>query len=253
MKTRLWTLYRTLLNNHYGFSAAKFYYIKKRQRTWEPLVIVAGLTPAVVMGIVFIWNLTEQLFIGGLAFGQPHLALLNGALLVSLAGLFFGFFSVLSAFYFSTDLEVLLPLPLKSWEILTAKFAVVLTGQYAINLLILLPLWLRYGLLAGVGLGYIVSAVVVFLALPVVPLVLASILAVLLMRLVNISRHKDRLALVGGFLLVIVLVGFQFWLQSSLGGDDPEPFSFTHLRAHETVLGLVCRLLLEKNKETRKN
>lgn len=222
MKTRLWTLYRTLLNNHYGFSAAKFYYIKKRQRTWEPLVIVAGLTPAVVMGIVFIWNLTEQLFIGGLAFGQPHLALLNGALLVSLAGLFFGFFSVLSAFYFSTDLEVLLPLPLKSWEILTAKFAVVLTGQYAINLLILLPLWLRYGLLAGVGLGYIVSAVVVFLALPVVPLVLASILAVLLMRLVNISRRKDRLALVGGFLLVIVLVGFQFWLQSSLGGDDPE-------------------------------
>lgn len=71
MKTRLWTLYRTLLNNHYGFSAAKFYYIKKRQRTWEPLVIVAGLTPAVVMGIVFIWNLTEQLFIGGSPSASP--------------------------------------------------------------------------------------------------------------------------------------------------------------------------------------
>ena len=28
----------------------------------------------------------------------------------------------------------------------------------------------------------------------------------------------------------------------------PEPVSYTHLRAHETVLDLVCRLLLEKKK-----
>src|SRR5664280_1955427 len=28
----------------------------------------------------------------------------------------------------------------------------------------------------------------------------------------------------------------------------PDPVSYTHLRAHETVLDLVCRLLLEKNK-----
>ena len=29
---------------------------------------------------------------------------------------------------------------------------------------------------------------------------------------------------------------------------DPAPVSYTHLRAHETVLDLVCRLLLEKKK-----
>ena len=28
--------------------------------------------------------------------------------------------------------------------------------------------------------------------------------------------------------------------------------SYTHLRAHETVLDLVCRLLLEKKKQTKK-
>ena len=28
--------------------------------------------------------------------------------------------------------------------------------------------------------------------------------------------------------------------------DIPHPVSYTHLRAHETVLDLVCRLLLEK-------
>ena len=29
------------------------------------------------------------------------------------------------------------------------------------------------------------------------------------------------------------------------------PVSYTHLRAHETVLDLVCRLLLEKKQDTR--
>src|SRR5665811_2507797 len=32
----------------------------------------------------------------------------------------------------------------------------------------------------------------------------------------------------------------------------PEPVSYTHLRAHETVLDLVCRLLLEKKKQKNK-
>ncbi|WDT38012.1 hypothetical protein PVA38_11675 [Streptococcus pneumoniae D39] len=32
-----------------------------------------------------------------------------------------------------------------------------------------------------------------------------------------------------------------------------EAVSYTHLRAHETVLDLVCRLLLEKKKKQKEN
>ena len=32
-------------------------------------------------------------------------------------------------------------------------------------------------------------------------------------------------------------------------GSGPAPVSYTHLRAHETVLDLVCRLLLKKQKK----
>ena len=46
-------------------------------------------------------------------------------------------------------------------------------------------------------------------------------------------------ALRGGFTNGVFLVGEVF----------PKPVSYTHLRAHETVLDLVCRLLLEKKKE----
>ena len=34
--------------------------------------------------------------------------------------------------------------------------------------------------------------------------------------------------------------------------DEPEPVSYTHLRAHETGRNLVCRLLLEKKKKKDK-
>src|SRR5450756_2979957 len=34
--------------------------------------------------------------------------------------------------------------------------------------------------------------------------------------------------------------------------DSPNPVSYTHLRAHETRHDLVCRLLLEKKKKTKK-
>ena len=33
---------------------------------------------------------------------------------------------------------------------------------------------------------------------------------------------------------------------------SPHSVSYTHLRAHETVLDLVCRLLLEKKKQNKK-
>ena len=54
-------------------------------------------------------------------------------------------------------------------------------------------------------------------------------------------------------LTVVALVG----LISALGGSPlaaglAGPVSYTHLRAHETVLDLVCRLLLEKKTKTQK-
>ena len=33
--------------------------------------------------------------------------------------------------------------------------------------------------------------------------------------------------------------------------ENPLPVSYTHLRAHETVLDIVCRLLLEKKKKKK--
>ena len=55
----------------------------------------------------------------------------------------------------------------------------------------------------------------------------------------------------------LLLLGFQLTQTAFLGAIDGSAWralaavSYTHLRAHETVLDLVCRLLLEKKKKTK--
>ena len=49
--------------------------------------------------------------------------------------------------------------------------------------------------------------------------------------------------------LVMVILWFFLLIPLLIGRPmGAEPVSYTHLRAHETVLDLVCRLLLEKKK-----
>eukprot|EP00657_Telonema_sp_P-1_P008718 TRINITY_DN30520_c0_g1_i1.p1 TRINITY_DN30520_c0_g1~~TRINITY_DN30520_c0_g1_i1.p1 ORF type:complete len:116 (-),score=53.78 TRINITY_DN30520_c0_g1_i1:13-360(-) len=47
---------------------------------------------------------------------------------------------------------------------------------------------------------------------------------------------------------VVVLLGSRISREGNAMSDAVDAVSYTHLRAHETVLDLVCRLLLEKKK-----
>ena len=50
------------------------------------------------------------------------------------------------------------------------------------------------------------------------------------------------------YLLICLFMAITAQVQAQQPADNPAPVSYTHLRAHETVLDLVCRLLLENKK-----
>ena len=56
--------------------------------------------------------------------------------------------------------------------------------------------------------------------------------------------YSQPAGLVSLFLIVAALILLALWLSKDTG----KAVSYTHLRAHETVLDIVCRLLLEKKK-----
>ena len=63
------------------------------------------------------------------------------------------------------------------------------------------------------------------------------------------QSHRNWIEVSGERLIQVVLP--LFGSDDSLAGyvEGVSPVSYTHLRAHETVLDLVCRLLLEKKKK----
>ena len=70
------------------------------------------------------------------------------------------------------------------------------------------------------------------------------------------ARRRQDLVLGGSATILVAIVGGVGWAVTSRWRRRvrrPTPVSYTHLRAHETVLDLVCRLLLEKKKTQKKS
>ncbi len=205
-----------------------------RERTgWRaalPMVLfVVFTTPALVMfcgfGAAFTLGMNEV--------GQPDAALALVFVAATVLALVFGFLYVMSAFYFATDLRILLPLPLRPAAIVTGKFLRVVTSEYLLLVVFLLPAMVVYGWLLG-GLLYWPFALVVFLLLPVLPLALDAVVVMLLMRAtapstalgksgvsalrmrIRLRPSRDLLRIVAVLLAVGLVIGIQFALTHTL-------------------------------------
>ena len=86
------------------------------------------------------------------------LGILAGQLLI----LIFGIYYILSAFYFSRDLNMLIPLPVRPSEVLISKFIVLMVNEYLTVAVIVLPFVVTFGVLDAGGFGYWMSAALVY-------------------------------------------------------------------------------------------
>lgn len=129
---------------------------------------------------------------------------------------FFGLFYVMSVFYFSNDVVKILPLPFKPGEIIAAKFFTTLVYEYLLVVIMLLPAMVTYGILSGSPFLFYVYVLVTLLLLPVVPLILASIIIMLIMRFAPAARNKDRFTLISSLLALILGLGISFGFQAMM-------------------------------------
>jgi len=126
---------------------------------------------------------------------------------------FFGIFYTVNTFYFSTDIESLLPLPLTPVQILGAKFTVTLVYEYLTELVFLLPILVTYGIMDSGGPLYYIYVAIIFLILPVIPLAVAAIINMVIMRFTNVSRYKDVFKIMGGIMAMFLALGLNIYIQ----------------------------------------
>lgn len=137
-------------------------------------------------------------------------------LIVPAAGLMvfmFGIFYVMNVFYFSKDVENYLYLPVKAGEIMASKFLVSLVYEYFIMGIIFLPLLVVYGVKDSAGILYYVYSILVLLLVPVFPLVIASLFAMVIMRFSKKFKNRDRFNMVASILSLFLALGLNFGMQ----------------------------------------
>lgn len=207
-------LFRAGLKSNFAFSVFRHRVFKQKKDLWLVLMVplaIFGLAPIFyyyLKLVKFIYDLLRPL-------GQQSTLLTFAILAGQLFILIFGIFYVISAFYFSKDLEILIPLPARPFQVMLSKFGVILVNEYLTVAFFILPVFIYFGILAQAGPAYWIEALLIYVLLPVIPLALVSVLVIVLMRFVNLGRKKDALIIVGSILLIVLGMGLQFWLNRS--------------------------------------
>jgi ABC-2 type transport system permease protein len=218
------SLLKTQLNMNFGISSMLYKLKKEPSKKWAALAIglciVFGMGSIVAMYCFMVY----AIFRASLALGKPELVLIMSFLLGQLIILFLGLFYIMSSFYFSRDIEVLVPLPLKPSHIIGSKFVVIMLNEYITLLPVLLPPIIIYGAGMGADALYWVKAILLLAASPVIPLAVCSLFVMGLMRIVNIGKKRDLLAIIGGMAGLIVAVGINLVFQRLPKGNELEFF-----------------------------
>ncbi len=195
-------LIKTDFKSTFGLSSIAHSFKNKKNR-WQIIIFGIALLSILptyyflVKGLGSIYNMYEEI-------GQRSMFLLLGFLGSQILVFIFGLIYVMSKYYFSNDLEKLVPLPIKPSHILGSKFVVLMVSEYLTSLPIILPFILIYGIKGGEEIIYWIYSILLVLMLPVIPLVLSSIIIMLFMKYTNIGRKKDLIRIITAVFFIVI-------------------------------------------------
>ena len=145
-------------------------------------------------------------------------------------------------FFFSKELEFILPLPVKSKELLIAKMNTVLIMSYFTEMLFGIP-FILYGFFNFTNFLYFVWLIILLFLLPIVFVVIIGLISVILMKIFSFVRNKTILQNIINVMLILIL----FFIENKLIGNITSPQE-TNYFITPIVKILSDGLILEKIK-----
>lgn len=232
-------LMRVAFNTNFGWSALRYRFTVEKKKRWEPIIIavsiIVGLGPLLVPYVATLNGLYDL----GTRLGQPQVAILWAVLLGQLLVLFFGVFMLMGSFYHSRDLSILVPLPLTPTQVLTSKLVQTVVNEYLLLAPLFWPAMLVYGLRTPTGPLFWAVGAIVFLLLPVLPLTIAALVVLPLMRAGVFRRNRDAWNLVVGVIALVLAFGIQFLMRSAASRIPAEELTRRILNANMGLLKAI--------------
>lgn len=128
---------------------------------------------------------------------------------ISACAMIFGLNVIVNEFYFSSDIDYLLPLPVQTHELILAKFWVTYQAESFMEFMVIFSAYIGYVLAIGITPIGIFTGLLGTLTLPIVPLVYCGIISMVLMYLFQGIRNRKVLnAIMAGMTIVLILGTF---------------------------------------------
>ncbi|WP_066021600.1 MULTISPECIES: putative ABC transporter permease subunit [Clostridium] len=193
--------------------------------------IVVGLTAVFMKSydIILKYNLQDLMF--SQLFGASSIAMI-----------ILGIFYVVSTYYFADDVAFFITMPIEPYKVLGAKFVTAMIYQYFIELILLMPCIIGFGMKMGTPL-YWVYSLVIYIVLPVIPTVICSLISIVIMAFSKFFRNKDRLKIIAGILAIVFSISLSIVIQyfSGYSGNS------TNILKNGKVVGKVSNAFFISN------
>ena len=140
--------------------------------------------------------------------GKPEIFLNAYLLFMAIIIIFQQIVASTNIYYFSKDLEYILPFPLKPTELLIARFNMLISISYTSIIMFVLPSLLIYGMIAATSLLYYLGMIIVLVSFPIFFALIISIIMLFIMQLTKIIKNKDIFQLIVMTILTWALMTF---------------------------------------------
>ncbi|QIK70135.1 hypothetical protein G7062_07470 [Erysipelothrix sp. HDW6C] len=156
--------------------------------------------------------------------GQPGLGIQLVFTGINMYLFLMGILIIPTIFYFAKDVERYLVMPLKPWEIMTAKFLASLMSMYMTMAIITIPFGISYFLVAKPGFLFIPLYLIANVFLPLLPLIITVAFTILLFTFIPFFKNKDVFTYVSAAIGIAIGLGFAF-LGQSFGPETGDFFT----------------------------
>lgn len=190
---------------------------RRGRNAWLYLGLIA-LAFLPMMGLLY--QMGDSLATASVAMGQPGLPVIVGVMMGQFLVFFIGISALMSTLYYATDLETLLALPLTGRQILVAKVLIAYIAQLIFSSVVVIPFFVPLGTRLGSP-AFWVFALLADLVIPAIPLALALLFTIFIMRVTRGARHRDMFRVIFGLAFFIVILAFQYF-NSNMATKGPE-------------------------------
>lgn len=179
---------------------------KRMKKLSEPLLAVIMLACFIpVMQLIF--SASKQMYALLSPVGMQDSLIFLATMVGAVITFVFGISMVITYFYTTSDLPILLAMPLRPSCIVAAKGTLCLAYEYLMVIMFTGPMLAGYGTASGAGAVYWIGFVFVCLLLPVIPLAYGAIISMIFMRLFRGVRNKQTLTVVSMVVALVIAIG----------------------------------------------